>query len=92
MFEVDRTFSCRNPDTGLMDWFFSAREGVYGPYSSKEQATKHLKEFIKYCMEKGDDGGRADQSSGRLTLMPKEYSLVAQQFDTTKKKRGVESL
>ena len=46
MFEIDRTFSCRNPRTGVMDWFFSAREGIYGPYTSKAQATKYLKEFM----------------------------------------------
>jgi len=51
MFESDRIFSCSNPGTGLMEWFFSARNAICGPYSSKEQATKGLKEFIQHCLD-----------------------------------------
>ncbi|HEY8218626.1 MAG TPA: hypothetical protein VIF86_00850 [Methylobacter sp.] len=40
MFEVDRTFSQRNAETGLMEWFFSAREGILGPFHSKKEAEK----------------------------------------------------
>jgi hypothetical protein len=92
MFEVDRTFSSRNPKTGLMDWFFSAREGVFGPYSSKVEAAKHLKEFIEYCKVRADDGGRSDSTSKKLAILPKEYTLAPKQFDPTKRKKGVDSL
>lgn len=71
MFEIERTFSSRNPETGLMDWFFSAREGIYGPYSSKEKATEELVKFIQYCIETGDDGGRSKPEVDRLTIAPK---------------------
>jgi hypothetical protein len=91
MFESDRIFSCRNPDTGLMDWFFSARDGIYGPYSSKEHATKELKELIQHYIEAGDDGGRTKPEPDRLSIMPNECSKVAKQYDPLKKKKGIES-
>jgi len=92
MFEIDRTFSSRNADTGIMEWFFSAREGIYGPYNSKEDATKDLQEFIQFCMKAGDDGGRTKPASDRLSMMPKESSEVTKQFNPLKKKKGIESL
>jgi len=92
MFESDRIFSCRNPDTGLMDWFFSARDGIYGPYSSKEHATEDLKDFIQHYIKTGDDGGRTKSEPGRLSIMPNECSKVAKQYDPLKKKKGIESL
>ena len=48
--EIDRTFSFPNP-TGLMEWFFNAREGVFGPYRSKNEASLTLKAFIKHCIK-----------------------------------------
>lgn len=79
MFEIDRTFSSRNLDTGLMDWFFNAREGVYGPYNSQEQATEELNKLIQYCKEAGDDGGRSKPESHRLSILPKVYHDVMKQ-------------
>ena len=73
-FKSDRTFSHRNPDTGLMEWFFNAREGIYGPYFSKEEASLCLKEFIAHCIKVGDDGGRTNPEQRQFSLMPKKYS------------------
>jgi hypothetical protein len=92
MFEINRIFSTRNSDTGMMDWFFSAREGIIGPYSSKEQATKDLQEFVQLCIKVGDDGGRTKPESGRLSIMPKECPEVVHQFNPVKKKKGIDSL
>lgn len=92
MFKIDRTFSCRNSDTGLMDWFFNAREGIYGPYNSKEQAAEALKIFIQHCMERGADGGRSQSESDRLSLVPLECLEVTKQFNPFQKKKGIESL
>jgi hypothetical protein len=92
MFEIDRTFCSRNADTGIMEWFFSARDGIYGPYSSKEQTTKDMKEFIQHCLEVGDDGGRTTPEPSHLSIMPNECSKVAKQYDPLKKKKGTESL
>ncbi len=92
MFKSDRIFSSRNSETGFMDWFFSTREGIYGPFSSKEQATRGLKEIIQHYMETGNDGGRSVPESDRISIMPKEYPEVAKQYDPGKKKKGIESL
>ncbi len=63
MFAADRVFSQRNGKTGLVEWFFNAREGVFGPYNSKEIATKTLHEFVEKCKAAYDDGGRGSQST-----------------------------
>ncbi len=71
MFKAERVFSHRNPETGLIQWFFHAREGNIGPFSSKKQATEELKFFIKTCIENGDDGGRkSDKKNTKLSLVP----------------------
>ena len=90
-FEIDRTFSFRNPDAGLMEWFFNAREGICGPYSSKEEASKFLKEFIKKNIELCDDGGRINPDQKGFSLIPKENSAGAIRFDPFKQKKGIES-
>jgi hypothetical protein len=88
MFEIDRTFSSRNPDSGFMDWYFSAWEGVYGPYSSKEKALEELNKFIQFCIETGDDGGRGKPEADRLSIMPKESLELTQQNIPPEKKQG----
>lgn len=71
MFDVERVFSQRNPQTGLMEWFFFAREGVFGPFSNKEKSTEELNAFIKNCIKNGDDGGRkAGVKNVKLSLVP----------------------
>ena len=91
MFKTDRIFSCFNLDSGLTDWFFNAREGICGPYSSKEEASKFLKEFTKKNIELCDDGGRINPEQKRFSLIPKENSAGAIRFDPFKQKKGIES-
>jgi hypothetical protein len=62
MSEFNRTFCQRNAETDLMEWFFNAREGIYGPFFNKEKATKALEEFIKFNIEFSDDGGRSSKN------------------------------
>lgn len=58
MFSADRTFSIKNQETGLTEWYFQAREGNAGPFESKKDAETGLKEFIKYCVDTSNTGGR----------------------------------
>lgn len=93
MFELDRTFSQRCAETGLMKWYFNAREGIYGPYNTKQRATDELKIFIerRKCAE--DDGGRVHvKNKNKLTIAPIEFSIEPKIFDPTKKKKGLEDL
>jgi len=59
MFRCERIFMHSNPSIGRNEWFFNAREGVYGPFLSKEEASHSLEEFIKHKIERNDDGGRS---------------------------------
>ncbi|MDD2761176.1 MAG: DUF6316 family protein [Methylomonas sp.] len=71
MFQPDRIYSHRNPKTGLTEWYFSAREGNFGPFRDRTTATKELDAFIKHCIETGDDGGRkSGKKSSKLSLVP----------------------
>lgn len=74
IFKSDRTFSHRNPDTGLMECFFNAREGIYGPYLSKEEASLCLKEFLAHCIKFADDGGRKNHEQRQFSLIQKKYT------------------
>jgi hypothetical protein len=58
MFSANRVFSQLNSTTGAMEWYFSAREGVIGPYISKDYAQRMLEQFIKNCQDQHSDGGR----------------------------------
>ncbi len=59
-----KRISCQsNSETNLMEWFFNAREGIYGPFFSQEKAAKALEEFIKFNIEFSDDGGRSSRSN-----------------------------
>ncbi|MGJ0483677.1 MAG: DUF6316 family protein [Methylomicrobium sp.] len=71
MFRAERIYSQNNPKTGITEWFFSAREGNYGPFSSREIATRELKAFIGNCIKNDDDGGRkTGKKSSKLSLEP----------------------
>lgn len=70
MFEAERIFSSRNPQTGALEWFFMAREGNFGPYRDKITASKELDAFIKNCVKNGDDGGRKGKNNAKLSLLP----------------------
>lgn len=55
---ADRIFPGEARAHGQEVWFFRAREGVKGPYLSRDEAVKALQVFIKHCIEKGEAGGR----------------------------------
>jgi len=75
MFEAERVYNQRNPSTGIIEWFFLAREGYFGPYVSKEAAHKQLNTFISFCVKNGDDGGRGKKSvKSRTTAQSKSKS------------------
>ncbi len=90
MFELDRTFYQRNAETGLMEWFFYAREGVYGPFLDKETAAKALEKFCKFNVETSDDGGRSSDSESKVThsIAQQGNSLNTMKLDNLKSKRG----
>lgn len=91
MFEADRTFSQRNAETGLMEWFFSAREGILGPFHSKNEAEKAIQTFINFNIKNNDDGGRSSKRSVKLSLEPSDGSMNTIKYGDTKRKRGIDS-
>jgi hypothetical protein len=54
----DRIFQGKSTFPGLDEWFYRTREGVAGPYFSREDAARALGCFIKYCQENRMTGGR----------------------------------
>ncbi|WP_374089479.1 hypothetical protein [Methylomicrobium lacus] len=68
MFRPERIFNQLNPKTGRTEWFFYAREGIFGPFISKESATKELTVFRNHCIATGNDGGRSKTPNKTLTL------------------------
>ncbi|MDP2904168.1 MAG: hypothetical protein Q8N96_13860 [Methylovulum sp.] len=58
VFDVKRCFSQRSIETGLMEWFFLAREGVFGSFVDEKQAEKELETFKLINIKAKDDGGR----------------------------------
>lgn len=91
MFEADRTFCQRSAETGLMEWFFYAREGVYGPFLDKEKAEKALEKFTKFNVKISDSGGRR-KSASKLTLAPMDVGGGAIKLNGAKTKRGKNGL
>lgn len=92
MFEIDRTFSQRCADTGLMKWYFNAREGIFGPYDTKQMAQEGLSIFIERRRLAEDDGGRGTtvKDDSKLTMVPIEYTLEPKFFDYAKKRKGID--
>lgn len=92
MFELDRTFSQRNMQTGLMQWYFNAREGLFGPYETKKMAQDELRIFVERRKLSGDDGGRGDaEKKGKLSLQPIEHKQTEPIFfDYAKRKKGID--
>ena len=70
MFETERIYVQSNNRTGLTEWFFSAREGIYGPFKTKAEASKALDEFKKFSIENGVTGGRDSDNGLKLSLVP----------------------
>ncbi|MFU8789847.1 MAG: hypothetical protein ACNA7G_12520 [Methylobacter sp.] len=92
MFEIDRTFCQRSAETGLMEWFFYAREGVYGPFLTKEKAEGAVKKFIKFNVAISDSGGRNSAGKAALSLAPMANVANAIKLDGTKTKLGKDGL
>ena len=49
------------------EWYFTAREGIAGPYPTREDAAWAMIKFIKRCLEKGLTGGR-DNGNGSFHM------------------------
>jgi hypothetical protein len=91
MFDLDRTFCQRSAKTGLMEWYFNAREGIFGPYVSKPMAIEELRVFVERRKLTEDDGGRSQVvSKNKLTLAPIESESELKFFDFSKRKKGID--
>ncbi len=66
MFSSDRIHFERNEVTGMMRWWCDTREGILGPFDTKENARASLQIHIKYCQEHGLDGDRTLGLSGNI--------------------------
>lgn len=72
MADANRIFFRAGPAMDRGQWFFRAREGVMGPYASRETAERELLEFKAYCQRMGVTGrpprvsGAAAGSGGAL--------------------------
>ncbi len=92
MFELDRTFTQRNMKTGLMEWYFNAREGIFGPYHNKKMAEEELNVFCERRKLAEDQGGRSKaKKKDTLSLVPMEHEYTEPVFfDYAKRKKGVD--
>lgn len=75
MFDIERIYGQHNDRTGLTDWFFPAREGVFGPFTSKAAASQALEEFKRDCIVNDNDGGRNSNVCSKLSLLPLDNRL-----------------
>ncbi len=74
MFEAHRIFVRTNTNTGLTEWFFNAREGIFGPYPSEESVVVALNDFVAQRIKDGENAGR---SNGRpVVYWSYEFSLT----------------
>jgi len=46
----NRVFAQTHTDTQQTEWFFVAREGVEGPFSTEALAQTALERYIEYCL------------------------------------------
>lgn len=53
-------------DYGKQEWYFMAREGIKGPYPTREDAAWAMITFIKRCIENGIKGGRNRDTAFQL--------------------------
>ncbi|BBL74241.1 hypothetical protein MishRS11D_13390 [Methylomagnum ishizawai] len=61
MFNSTRIFERTNANTGMQEWFFTAREGIKGPHHSREQALYELNVFKIAAQRLNLTGGRSDE-------------------------------
>jgi hypothetical protein len=59
VFPANRVFEQTHPETGIPEWFFVAREGVNGPYASRNEAVYELNVYRNILKKLGLSGGRA---------------------------------
>jgi len=88
VFRTARIFNQLSTETGLNEWFFMAREGVFGPYPSKELALKYLNDFVERKIKAADDCGRS-AGSHQLSLTPLEHENP-KIYDPSKRKKGLD--
>ena len=91
MFQADRVFFQCSLATGLVEWFFLAREGTFGPYPSQQVSREMLSEFVARNKAANNDGGRAAAAaSSMLRLETKVRPTAVNEYDPLKRKRGKE--
>jgi len=75
-----------------MEWFFNAREGIFGPYNTKKMAEEELHIFTERRKLAEDEGGRNKaKKKDKLTLAPMEHELATPVFfDYAKRKKGLD--
>jgi hypothetical protein len=83
-----RIFSQLSAESGLNEWFFLAREGVFGPYPNKELALNSLNAFVDTKVNALDDGGRSTGGQ-QLSLAPLEHEHPTV-YDPSKRKKGLD--
>jgi hypothetical protein len=66
MADADRIFYQAGQTLDREQWFFRAREGVMGPYASRETAERELREFKVHCQRTGATGNRPPRTSGAM--------------------------
>jgi hypothetical protein len=60
MFEYERVYAENTLTNNEVNWYFEAREGDCGPYSTKSEALSMLDAFIQECIHLGKTGGREE--------------------------------
>ncbi len=69
MLNTKRIYSTINTETGIMKWYFQAREGNIGPFSSKPEAVSGLKEFLLNVVKNGQEGNRDINSQESIAAL-----------------------
>jgi hypothetical protein len=76
MYSPDRIFRHTNFESGICAWYFEAREGMFGPFDSEEQARSKLRTFIKHKIETKDSGRRDENLKSDLRKIRTRSSAV----------------
>ena len=76
----DRIFQGESTFPDHEEWFYRTREGVAGPYLSRDDAALALRRFIKYCQENRLDGGRAARVQRGSRKIANRMALALSQF------------
>lgn len=76
MFESESLYCQTNFKTASREWFFTAREGIVGPFPSRESAASALLEFMKSNDENAHYHARDSGHYFDLKLLPGHSSLI----------------